>query len=55
MRQEPGLPASDNSQLFGVRKGRSVTYFPRYLDALVHKHEIKGERVFVTKVTSLIK
>ena len=49
-RVEKGLPAANNNELFGVQKGKSIVYFPRYLDALVHKHEIKADRVFCTKV-----
>jgi hypothetical protein len=51
-RVERGKPACTSGELFGVQKGKSITYFPRFLDAVVHKHEIKGERVFCTKVVT---
>ena len=50
-RVERGKPAPVGScELFGVQRGKSVTYFPRFLDAVVHKHEIKADKVFCTKV-----
>lgn len=41
-----------NREVFGVRKGPQVHYFSRYLDAVVHKHEIKATKIFKTEVVT---